>query len=85
MLLIYFYAAYGNSSIAKPILQLSTNETNGAESINLDPPLIILEEKAFDICKAMEDDFHNSLAFILGHELAHCIQGKNKKHSDPVW
>lgn len=63
----------------KPLIQL-TQSTSSAGAYVRDSSLILIEEKAFDICRALGDqEFMPALAFIIAHELAHHFQSNTLK------
>ena len=67
------YQANGNFIFLKPRIEWST-EANSVAAFKRRTNTIVLEEKAYSVCRSFGKDSLSALAFILGHELAHAYQ-----------
>jgi hypothetical protein len=67
------YQANGNFIFLKPRIEWST-EVNSVAAFKRRTNTIVLEEKAYNVCRSFGKDSLSALAFILGHELAHAYQ-----------
>ncbi len=68
--------ASGNSNMIRPRLEISPVPRMIAAA-NGDEAVILLEEKAYDICASFGADSLNALATLLGHELIHYYEKHN--------
>ena len=67
------YAVNGITRIKKPALSMSGENVKVA-AYYPSKNAIVLDEKAWQICRSMGRDSLAALAFIFGHELAHAFQ-----------
>lgn len=74
------YESAGQLNIERPTLKLA-NENKRVAAYYPKNNTIVLDQKAFDICKGMGKDSLSALAFILGHELSHAFQKEVKTKS----
>ena len=75
------YKAAGQYSFEKPSLELSVENRRVAAYVPA-KNLITIDTKALGICESMGAEADNSLAFLIGHELAHAFQKefRNNNH-----
>ncbi len=71
------YETIGNYQIVKPQLEIVATEEKIA-SYSYRRNLILIEQKAIEVCKSFGSDSLNALAFIIGHELAHAYKGNGE-------
>lgn len=67
------YQANGNFIFLKPRIEWSA-EVHSVAAFKRRTNTIVLEEKAYSVCRSFGKDSLSALAFILGHELAHAYQ-----------
>jgi len=73
----HLYATNGNYRFKKPKLSISS-ENNKVAAFSPWKNAIILDQKAYDICRSFGRDSLSALAYILGHELVHAYQTEIK-------
>ncbi|MBK6929884.1 MAG: hypothetical protein IPH12_03115 [Saprospirales bacterium] len=73
----HLYATNGNYRFKKPRLTIST-ENNKVAAFSPWKNAIILDQKAYEICRSFGRDSLSALAYILGHELVHAYQAELK-------
>lgn len=66
--------AKGDFRSRRPYLRFVETNDNGPASAYAKIGLIIMEEKAYDICQEFGKDSLNALAVFLAHELIHCYE-----------
>ena len=71
------YATNGNYRFKKPKLTISS-ENNKVAAFSPWKNAIVLDQKAYDICRSFGRDSLSALAYILGHELVHAYQTEIK-------
>ena len=67
------YHSIGNYQVKMPAVEVVGSEELVAAYMP-GKRVIFLEKKAFDVCRSFGRDSLSALAFLLGHELAHCFQ-----------
>ncbi|MDX2136045.1 MAG: hypothetical protein SFV52_14770 [Saprospiraceae bacterium] len=67
------YQANGNQIFLKPRIEWSS-DTRSVAAFKRRSNTIVLEEKAYTVCRSFGKDSLSALAFILGHELSHAYQ-----------
>jgi tetratricopeptide (TPR) repeat protein len=72
-ILAKLYAAHGDKTYSMPVLSV-INTVNAGASFRRRSNKIVLEEKAYTVCRSFGKDSLQALAFLLGHELAHAFQ-----------
>ena len=75
------YESTGNYQIAEPQIKIVDSEDKIA-SYSYRKNMIVIEQKAIEVCRSFGKDSLNALAFIIGHELAHAYKGKEKNHNN---
>ncbi len=77
LILHELFKATGNYQISQPQIEIVDSEEKIA-SYSYRRNLILIEQKAIEVCQSFGKDSLNALAFIIGHELAHAYKGKDK-------
>lgn len=72
------FTANGNFQIKKPMVEMRMTTQQVAAYIP-SKNLVIIEDKAYQICQTMGKDSLDALAFLLGHELTHAYQHAQSK------
>lgn len=73
----HLYTTNGNYWFKKPKLSIST-ENNKVAAFSPWKNTIVLDQKAYEICRDFGRDSLSALAYILGHELVHAYQTEIK-------
>lgn len=73
----HLYATNGNYRFKKPKLSIST-ENGKVAAYSPWKNTIVLDQKAYEICRSFGRDSLSALAYILGHELVHAYQTEIK-------
>ncbi len=71
------YRTNGNYNIKKPKLRISKENTKVAAYYPWDNT-IVMDQKAYQLCRELGRDSLAALAYIIGHELVHAFQGEIK-------
>jgi len=74
--------AIGDDRTRPDLRLLPQRETGRSRGVWFAPDqnLVTLEEQAYDLCVSLEADSLHALAFLLGHELAHCYKDHGWVH-----
>ena len=72
------FTANGNYRVKKPTVEMRMT-TQQVAAYFPDKNLVIIEDKAYQICQSMGKDSLDALAFLLGHELTHAYQHAKAK------
>jgi hypothetical protein len=72
------FNANGNYRVKMPVVEMRMTTQQVAAYIP-DKNMVIIEDKAYQICQSMGADSLDALAFLLGHELTHAYQHAKTK------